>query len=478
AEAGVTLPEGTARLVLDVTVRGADGGPYGPSGPAARQRGMEGVSVTATVEDRYGVPYRIGLGTVRADGKPHAVTADLAKAADAPVGRPAGPLALTAVEFDEWGYPDRIASKRFTIGGMRAVGADGVSRAVAVPPGLAWRAKATASVEPVPGDRREALPAATAGRTSARTPLDVSYHTGRAMLENSWTEDRTVTVRAAVQRTAAPAPAALATPRFLESSAAKVGSVIEVPMPGGAMKVRIAGVLRALPTTGPGSGDAGADGKPALDGGALLLDLRAVNRVLADRPGAQFAPSEWWLFTEPGQAGRVASALRERAEIDPEQVRVRDEIARELHGDPLGAGPQSALLAVAAVAALLAAVGFAVAAVGALRERSAEFAVLRALGTPRRQAARLLAAEQSLLIGLALLIGTGLGTVLTRAVVPLIVLTGQATRPVPGVLVELPVGRVALLLAAVAAAPVLVVAVLSLRRGGDPATALRAQRGE
>ncbi|MGW6460734.1 FtsX-like permease family protein, partial [Streptomyces sp. NPDC055078] len=198
---------------------------------------------------------------------------------------------------------------------------------------------------------------------------------------------------------------------------------------------------------------------------------------LAARPDASLPPAEWWLFTEPGRAAQVAAALRERPDVDPAQIQVRDEIADELHDDPLGAGPQSALLATAGVAAALAAVGFAVATVGAIRERSREFAVLRALGTPRRQLARLLAAEQSLLIGIALLIGLALGTVLTRAVVPLIVLTGQATQPVPTVLIELPAGRVALLLAAVAAAPAAIVAALALRRG-DPTTALRAQGGE
>ncbi|WP_373412855.1 FtsX-like permease family protein, partial [Streptomyces sp. NRRL B-24572] len=54
-----------------------------------------------------------------------------------------------------------------------------------------------------------------------------------------------------------------------------------------------------------------------------------------------------------------------------------------------------------------------------MRERAAEFGVLRALGAPRRKLARLVAAEQGLLIGIGLLVGIGLGTVLARTVVPL-----------------------------------------------------------
>ncbi|WP_143661760.1 FtsX-like permease family protein, partial [Streptomyces sp. st170] len=135
---------------------------------------------------------------------------------------------------------------------------------------------------------------------------------------------------------------------------------------------------------------------------------------------------------------------------------------------------RQALPAVAVVAAALAAVGFAVSASGSRRERAAELGVLRALGAPRRQLARMIAVEQGVLIALALLIGLGIGTVLTRAVVPLIVLTGQADRPVPPVLVELPAGQVAALLAGVAALPLVIVATMALRRG-DPAVTLRHQ---
>ncbi|NEC26120.1 ABC transporter permease, partial [Streptomyces sp. SID8111] len=114
---------------------------------------------------------------------------------------------------------------------------------------------------------------------------------------------------------------------------------------------------------------------------------------------------------------------------------------------------------------------------GALRERSAEFAVLRALGASRRRLARVVLVEHGVLVGLALAVGVLLGAVLARAVIPLIMLTSEAARPVPQVLVELPAGRVAVLLAAVAAVPLVVTAVLSLRRA-DPVTSLRERGGE
>ncbi len=272
----------------------------------------------------------------------------------------------------------------------------------------------------------------------------------------------------------------MATDRFLDSSGATVGSTVSVPVAGETLPVRVVAAVRALPTAAggdQGAADAAATGGSTSDGGALLVDFRAVNQALAARDSAALPHSEWWLRPAPGKGEQVVAALRQRPDTDPAQVIARSEIADELHDDPFGAGPQAGLAAAALVAAALAAVGFAVSMAGSLRERGAEFGVLRALGAPRRQLARMVAAEQTLLISLALAVGLALGTVLTRAVVPLIVLTGEAAQPVPEVLVELPLWQVGGVLAAVAAVPVLIVAAVALRRG-DPVATLRHRGGE
>jgi predicted lysophospholipase L1 biosynthesis ABC-type transport system permease subunit len=202
-----------------------------------------------------------------------------------------------------------------------------------------------------------------------------------------------------------------------------------------------------------------------------MVDLRAVNQVLQARHGTSLKPTEWWLRTSAPEA--TAAAARALPDVDPEQVMVRDETAAELSDDPFGAAPEAALVAAAAVTVLFASLGFAVSAAGAIRARDGEFAVLRALGTRRRRLARLVAAEHGVLVALALLVGTALGAVLTYALVPLVVLTGQATRPLPPVLVELPLLRLAALLAALAAGPTLVTVALALRRAKPVTTTLR-----
>ncbi|TRV81357.1 FtsX-like permease family protein [Streptomyces sp. 130] len=455
ARAGLPLPEHSTRLRFDVRISADDApGKVSPSGMTPR--------VSVLLEDRYGLPYQVAAGSVPVDGKAHPVSVAVSAA---------GGFALTGIELSGKQPVDRAESHRLAVSALRTTAADGTERPVPVPDGFRWQGERTEDSlldEPEPG--APLTPAA-----SATTPLSVGYSTGSVTAEDADAAP-SVAVRVTAARPGTPVLNAVATDAYLEATGAGPGQKTDVTLAGETVRVKITRTVHRLPTTGPGSGSstASAESQRARDGGALLLDLRSLGEVFAARPTARLTATEWWLSTEPGRTAQVAAALRALPDTDPGQVRVRDEIADELVTDPLGAGPQSALLAVAVIAAALAAVGFAVTAVGSQRERSAEFAVLRALGTPRRQLARMTAAEQGVLIAIALLVGALLGALLTRAVVPLIVLTGQAAQPVPPVLVRLPPGQVAALLAGVAALPLLIVAVLALRRA-DPATSLRTQ---
>ncbi|MEU2129223.1 ABC transporter permease [Streptomyces sp. NPDC018352] len=448
ARTGLVLPAKSERLAFDVRIKAA--GAHG-------RPGDEPV-LAVLLEDRYGLPYRVPAGTVPTDGKAHPVALAVSAAGD---------LAVTGFELTGNRPSERSESYRLDVSALRTVTADGTERPVPVPEGFRWDAELTGSGSGSETQAGEPVDATA----SAKSPLAFTYDTGAA--PNVWDWTPAFSVRVTVPRPKAPAPKAIVTDAYLKAAGAKKGQRVDVTLAGETVRVEIVDSVRRLPTTGEGS-DGGGSADRSRDGGAVLLDLRAVGQVLAQRPGAVLDANEWWLSTAPGRAAEAAATLRAQPDTDPSQVLVRDEIARELVGDPLGAGPQSALPAVAVVAAALAAVGFAVSAVGAQRERAGEFAVLRALGTPRRRLTRMIAAEQGVLIAIALLVGTVLGAVLNRAVVPLVVLTGQATAPVPGVLVQLPAGQIAALLAGVAALPLLIVVSLALR-GADPAASLRVQ---
>ncbi|MEU1176141.1 FtsX-like permease family protein [Streptomyces sp. NPDC005820] len=449
----IRLPDGTRRLALDLRITDVTDPKNRPSGLAAQ--------LTLVVEDGYGIAYRMSAGKIPVDGRVHRAAVDLDLTATGGRAAPAGPVRLTGLQLDGTSPEGRPQGHRLTVERLLATGPDGAARTVPAPAGLRWSGGWTVA-------ENGAVMARTVLRPlTARAPLTVEYATG---VDNGLgLAPPTFTVR--VDTAGAPAAASLpglATEGFLRSAGAKVGDGIDVTLAGERLRVRIVRSVEALPTTA-----ADADGR-AVDGGALLLDLRAVDAALARRASVPLTPNEWWVDAAPGRAARVAAALRARPDLAADQVLVRDETAAALLRDPLGAGPRSALTAVAVAAVALAAGGFAVSAAGARRERSAEFAVLRALGAPRRDLARLVATEQSLLVGAGLLAGLGLGTVLTRAVVPLIVLTSDAATPVPPVLVELPLPRVALLLAGVAAPLLLITAASALRRT-EPAVALRHQ---
>ncbi|MFD3486054.1 FtsX-like permease family protein [Streptomyces sp. NPDC058665] len=479
ARPGLLLPDGTRqlRVTLRITDTSAGDG-VSPAGGAP--------FTTVVVEDRYGIGYRMLAGEVPVDGRPHTVTLDLTGASDSVRGpqaastplTPAEPLTLTGLVLDTNAPQGRSETHRLSVDALQSLDAEGAARTVRADPDFAWQATRLGSLD---GEADPAVPLKPA--VSATAPLVLTYRTGVSpQAGSSYDPARSISVQVGVERPDPPAVLpAIATGTFLRAAGAKTGQSLDVQVSGNRVRVRIVRAVDQLPTTGPGALSAQAatetaDGGRTGDGGGLLLDLRAVNRTLADRREPSLAPTEWWLSAAPGRAPEIAETLRKRSDVDPAQVMVRDETADELLSDPLGVGPQSALLAAAIAAAALAAVGFAVSAAGSVRERGAEFALLRALGTPRRQLARLLAAEQGLLLAVALLVGLALGAVLTRAVVPLVVLTGQATQPVPHVLVDLPAGQVAALLAGVSVLPLLLIVYFTLRRT-DPAVTLRERGG-
>jgi hypothetical protein len=370
-----------------------------------------------------------------------------------------------------------------TLRSARVTAADGSVRDLAADSREPWEARSSFDNPDLGGLPDQVQPQVGDPRTTGGTLLAVAYTTGSEKIDpTAYDQPPSVTVRLRPRAPAPPPIAGVATDSYLKAVGAKVGGMVKVQLSGVDIPVRITGAVHALPGTGLGlTGDlsaadpslAGADAAdPVKDAGALVLDLRAVDRLLQWQDALPLQPSEWWVAARPGDAAKVAAALRARTDVDT--VLVRDETADELRADPLGAGPQSALPAAVIAASVLAAVGFAVSAVGAVRERNGEFAVLRALGAPRRKLARMIAAEQGLLVLVSLAVGIVLGALLTRMITPLIVLTAQAAKPVPELRVELPPGRLAELLAVVVVVPLLVVLATALRRG-DPATALRRQ---
>jgi ABC-type antimicrobial peptide transport system permease subunit len=175
--------------------------------------------------------------------------------------------------------------------------------------------------------------------------------------------------------------------------------------------------------------------------------------------------TEWWLATASGVAptGLPAGWTVNNADV----------VASRLESDPLSAAPVHAAAAVALAVALLAALGFCVSVVASARERRSQHALLGALGVPAAAQARLFCVEEALISIPAAAVGLVIGVVLARVMVPALTVTATGAVPVPPVLLDLPLGLVLPLAAALAVIPVVAAAVTALRQP-DPAAELRA----
>ncbi|WP_037605222.1 FtsX-like permease family protein [Streptacidiphilus rugosus] len=490
AQAGIALPGRPRILSFSVRTRAAvpqGGVPAAPSG----QDVSDDFSVQLT--DSQGQVWPFPVGSLPEDGAVHTLTLDLAAAAGS--GSPAYPLTLSGfgfvVPYTQATGTDPNPAGRAVDASVVAVTADGV--ATTTPAGLGWHSVAdwsAATTDAPDGGPPACTQGTTAdGRASGTAPLDVTLTTGVCGAGRTNPSGAPLTVLLLVtpsttRSVAEPLPAVV-DQRFLDATRSRVGSVLNPQASLSGLRIRIVGVVSVLPGVGAeaeqglngstlDSGTAFGGSNPTDYGGAILIDLPSyawyfTGNAAGDRTDPP-RPNEWWLTTAPGTERQAAAVLRARPDIG--LVFGRTETADSLRQDPLGSGPLAAMFAAVALAVALSAIGFGTDAAGAIRQRAGEFAVLSALGLRRRRLARSTAVELVIPVVLGLGVGVALGEVLTRLIVPLLVLTSEADRPTPPVQVDIPVGTLLLLLAGIAAVPVLVAAFAGFR-GGDTARRLR-----
>ncbi|MBT2449587.1 FtsX-like permease family protein [Streptomyces sp. ISL-43] len=450
AASGIPLPDSPQRIDLAVAVRGV--------GAASRP------GLVLMLRDRFGITYRIALSQLPADGEA-TVSVNLDSLVGAPLGSAAAPLRVTGLVFmydraswrpgtDDLDTPD--PSKMFDELTIRSLAVSQTRDGAAVPVVVTtsdWKLTAPTLKKGAPA--AESLPASDAGGAPALARL--RYRAGPF-------EAGGAQVSLAPAASAEPEVPGIATRAYLAAVGGAVGDLVPVKLGDATVPVRVTAAVGSLPVAGDT---------------AITVDLATASRVLAAGARELPAPTEWWMpaasADDPAPA-RAAAELRSTAGV--QQVRLREEVARTLLDDPLSAGPQGALAALAVACAVLAAIGFAASAAAASRERAREFSVLLALGARRRELARTATAESCVLVGLGTVVGLGLGAVIVHLVVPLMVLTPAAGRPMPEVLVDLPTARTLLLAAAIAAVPLLSAVVGGLRNRNTLKTADRLRHME
>lgn len=438
AATGIPLPGHPERIDLSVSVRSTGAG------------GRAGLGLL--LRDRFGITYRAAMVQLPESGEA-TLSVHLGTMLGTPLGSAATPLSVAGLVFsydregpvpgtDPNAGPEAGADPgkpgatikifdELTVRGLAvAQTRDGAAAPVSVA-APDWKL----SAPPL----NDGTPAAELRADSAPSPA------GPALVKLRYRDGSGERGGVQVGLAPGPAPAAeipgIATRAYLAAIGGSVGDLVPVKLDGVTLPVRVTAAIDSLPVAGDT---------------AVAVDLATAARVLGAGGRELPTPAEWWLpaasADDPAPA-RAAAELRSGA--GSQQVRLREEVTRALLDDPLSAGPQGALAALAVACAVLAAIGFAASAAAAARERAREFSVLLALGARRRDLARTATAESCLLVGLGTAVGVGLGVVIVHLVVPLTVLTPAAGRPLPEVLVDLPAARTLLLAAAIAAVPLL-----------------------
>jgi hypothetical protein len=422
--------------------------------------GLAQATVTVSVADADGNVYQLNAGPLAADGRDHALTVTVS---DSPV---IYPLRLAGISLDYTLPATRSrAAAAFTVdsvsGGPGTAPAPGTAllgwTTVASSPDLENAIQTTGTSGP---SGAPAVSATAAGRGTLTVRFDPGY--GQAASPYAGLPPGPVQGQLAL--TAAP-PATvipgLATQRFLAASSTSVGSTVLTHVYGAAVSVKIVAAVSTFPTV-------------SAAGGALIVDLGALQAILADSSAGPAQPTQWWLATSPGRSGAWGQVPRGLPAVLPPGAAVTSAagVASRLLDDPLSIVPQQGLLAVAVAAAVLAIAGFCVGIAAGLRQRRAENALLAALGVTPRAAAGQLCLEKLLLSLPSALAGLALGVVLARLLVPAITLTTSATTPVPPVLIQFGWSQTLPLALAIAVLPVLAAA-LTVARRPDAAAELR-----
>ncbi|WP_026415316.1 ABC transporter permease [Actinomadura oligospora] len=460
----MTLPGRPTKLGLDLRLTSKEeakplgsGGFYGPWDPYA-----PGYGITAVLTDARGVSYPVDLTGLKANGRTQSLTVDVTSLAG-PQGAISYPLSLRGLRWLDSQNPlhgalslDVVAVRGEGPGGGPAVlpqggtwdqwwddGSGVAAKAVAV---KATQNPGVVLTSAIPATELVGLPPAA---PTARVSMFVAHGDGPSHDNQPGVPQPMPTVPGVISRSLA------------DRSHAKVGETIELNLARGRQTVRVIGIARAIPGL-----DAGTDG--------TLVDLQTLSdkwQATGTAGDDAADPDEWWLSVPGGGTGPAVDAVKSReglGDVAADRVQLR----RDLRDAPLAASLQGALLLGFGAALAFTLIAFTVNAAVAVRERSREFTVLRALGLHQRQVSGMLAVEQAILVGLGLVGGLVLGLVVAKLVVPHIVLTVQAAPPYPPAALSVPWLAVLGLAAGVAVmlGLVLMVVIRVLRKrglGGD-----------
>jgi hypothetical protein len=431
-----------------------------------RGQQLGAAQLSLSVQDANGIVYQVPAGTLPDDGRSHQLVAALSPSREAtyplallgisasfhmplpPLSQLLNPKSLLNTAPTLVSFGNQPAAFRVTRLAVSAAASGPF--AAAFSPGVlnSWRARVTSDSGAVgPPASLTAAPRQTSGAAI------VTFLPGAGALPITDTANYTFAAESVSLTVPMPVSIlpAIATQAFMSSNKLSTGDVIPISFGQIKILVRIVAVVGNFPTV---TGTAGA----------LIVDLAALQDLVANRGGGPVQVTQWWLRST---ANAVPRGLP-RGTVVTDRARMLQSMLR----DPLSAIPQQAVQAIALAAALIAVLGFSVSIASNVRERRAQSALLAALGVTRGAQARLLCLEALTLSLPSAAVGVLLGALIAGLLVPAVTLTSAAAAPVPPVLVQVPLPQVLGLALIVAAMPVMAAAA-SVAYRPDPAAQLR-----
>ncbi|MDX1689624.1 MAG: FtsX-like permease family protein [Acidimicrobiia bacterium] len=164
-------------------------------------------------------------------------------------------------------------------------------------------------------------------------------------------------------------------------------------------------------------------------------------------PARALEPTELWVATDDPDA--AVSLLTAGVETEPEEVLSADGAAADFSSRPIQVGLVSILFVGTGAGVVLALAGVTGYVLVAVRRRTREMGVLRALGFRRRGVAGTFATEQLVVLGVGAAIGVVAGIGLMRLMIPFLQLGEDAAELLPPALMQVPGGTLGLYLVVV-----------------------------
>ena len=236
------------------------------------------------------------------------------------------------------------------------------------------------------------------------------------------------------------------------ANAAGSDGTLSLDLAGERVPARVVAVARRFPGTSQGT----------FSGDFAIVDRSLLGTALdAANPGAG-TPNEIWIDATPERRNGVAERLS-RPPFDVLAVTEQDRVEESLADDPLARASGLMLLAAAVVAVVLAFLGLALAVVSELRDERGELVDLEAQGLGPTSLRRYLRTRAAAVLAFGLAGAAALGLALSSLVLAVVLLTANATEPVPPLVLTIDWPLLLGLLAVTLALSALVVAAVTAR---------------